>query len=95
MNPSAVTPSVGRSAESAASAETFVDDLRIEQAHCPTCARSVPVEAPLCLDGHGRDCPERVCTRCGAALLVHVTLALVDTPTVASAARRATARRAA
>jgi hypothetical protein len=38
--------------------------------HCPTCVRYRPVEPPPCADGHGADCPERLCTACGTALLV-------------------------
>lgn len=38
--------------------------------YCPTCARQQPVEAPPCTDGHGPECPERVCTVCAGALLV-------------------------
>lgn len=37
--------------------------------HCPICARQQPVEVPPCIDGHGAECPERVCTVCGTALL--------------------------
>jgi hypothetical protein len=52
--------------------------LGIEEAPCPVCAKSVPVEAPECIDGHGRDCPERLCTLCGSALLVHPLLSVVS-----------------
>jgi hypothetical protein len=63
-----------------------------EEAQCPVCAKSVPVEAPVCLDGHGHDCPERLCTLCGSALLVHALLSIVPaSPPV----RRPSARRAA
>lgn len=37
---------------------------------CTTCGDDVAFEQPGCLDGHGTDCPEWVCTQCGAALLV-------------------------
>lgn len=37
---------------------------------CTTCGGDVAFEQPGCLDGHGTDCPEWACTRCGAALLV-------------------------
>lgn len=36
---------------------------------CPTCRDERPFEQPPCPDGH-HDCPEWVCTDCGAALLV-------------------------
>lgn len=43
--------------------------------HCPDCAQVRPAEAPPCPDGHGAECPERVCTVCGAALLVGASFA--------------------
>ncbi|MFY1595303.1 hypothetical protein [Micromonospora sp. WMMD737] len=38
--------------------------------YCDTCEGVEPFEAPPCADGHGADCPELVCTGCGAAVLV-------------------------
>lgn len=38
--------------------------------YCDTCEGVVLFEAPFCGDGHGADCPELVCTGCGAAVLV-------------------------
>ncbi|MFE9652279.1 hypothetical protein [Micromonospora sp. NPDC006431] len=38
--------------------------------HCDTCEGVALFEAPPCVDGHGADCPELVCTGCGAALLI-------------------------
>ncbi|MFG1801246.1 hypothetical protein ACGFI4_13880 [Micromonospora carbonacea] len=38
--------------------------------HCDTCEGVRPFETPPCADGHGVDCPELVCTGCGAALLI-------------------------
>lgn len=38
--------------------------------HCDACQDVVPFEAPPCVDGHGADCPELVCTGCGAAVLI-------------------------
>ncbi|MET8837392.1 hypothetical protein ABZV78_26245 [Micromonospora sp. NPDC004540] len=38
--------------------------------HCDTCEGVVLFEAPPCVDGHGADCPELVCTGCGAAVLI-------------------------
>lgn len=37
---------------------------------CPVCGRRSPVEIPPCADGHDEDCPDRICSRCGAALFV-------------------------
>ena len=36
------------------------------------CAECGPIgfEAVECVDGHGRDCPDLVCTGCGAVLVV-------------------------
>ncbi|MGN6608263.1 MAG: hypothetical protein ACTHMS_14770 [Jatrophihabitans sp.] len=36
-----------------------------EYLFCPLCAQETLVEAPPCPDGHGSDCPERLCTDCG------------------------------
>ncbi|MEU4778821.1 hypothetical protein [Micromonospora sp. NPDC023633] len=38
--------------------------------YCDTCEGVEPFEAPPCADGHGADCPELLCTGCGAAVLV-------------------------
>ncbi len=37
---------------------------------CPACTQPRAFERPPCPDGHGRDCPELVCTACGCALLL-------------------------
>ncbi|MEV8507592.1 hypothetical protein AB0368_22620 [Actinoplanes sp. NPDC051475] len=34
---------------------------------CIICDAEMPFEVPPCGDGHDKDCPELVCTRCGAA----------------------------
>lgn len=44
--------------------------MRSEFRHCGSCGGEQRFETPPCVDGHGADCPERVCTRCGTALLV-------------------------
>ncbi|HEY9388805.1 MAG TPA: hypothetical protein VIR27_03415 [Mycobacteriales bacterium] len=44
--------------------------MRTESRHCGYCGDERPFETPPCADGHGVDCPERVCTHCGTALLV-------------------------
>jgi hypothetical protein len=38
--------------------------------YCSTCGDDRLFERPPCRDGHGADCPERVCTGCGAAVLI-------------------------
>ncbi len=38
--------------------------------HCDVCQGVRPFEAPPCVDGHDADCPELVCTGCGAAVLI-------------------------
>ena len=37
---------------------------------CIICDREMLFEVPPCADGHEKDCPELVCTRCGAAELL-------------------------
>jgi hypothetical protein len=54
--------------------------------YCPECARDSAVEAPPCADGHGADCPERICVTCGTALLLDPELVGTGTP---APARRA------
>ena len=42
---------------------------------CVICNGDMLFEVPPCADGHDDECPELVCTRCGAAeLLVPVTV---------------------
>jgi hypothetical protein len=48
----------------------------IDEALCPVCHRLCALEAPTCANGHGSECPERLCTECGAALFVHGSLTL-------------------
>ncbi|MEV0940579.1 hypothetical protein [Micromonospora wenchangensis] len=38
--------------------------------YCDTCGGVQPFETPPCADGHGVDCPELLCTGCGAAVLI-------------------------
>ncbi|MEV1333039.1 hypothetical protein AB0J20_26100 [Micromonospora costi] len=38
--------------------------------YCDSCEGVQPFEAPPCVDGHGADCPELICTGCGAAVLI-------------------------
>jgi hypothetical protein len=37
---------------------------------CVICDTELPFETPPCADGHAEDCPELLCTRCGAAEIV-------------------------
>ncbi|MEU4378184.1 hypothetical protein [Micromonospora echinofusca] len=60
--------------------------------YCDTCEGVEPFETPPCADGHGADCPELVCTGCGAAVLVP---GVVFHLARRSGRRRAAARRAA
>ncbi|MEV0154591.1 hypothetical protein AB0H57_12735 [Micromonospora sp. NPDC050686] len=38
--------------------------------HCETCEGVRSFETPPCVDGHGADCPELICTGCGTAVLI-------------------------
>lgn len=61
---------------------TVIDMTTERFLHCPDCAADrlfTPVE---CLDGHGAECPELVCTSCDAAVL------LAPVPAPARPARR-------
>ncbi|GAA0213078.1 hypothetical protein GCM10009527_006260 [Actinomadura nitritigenes] len=46
--------------------------------HCSTCGDEREFEQPPCPDGHGAECPERVCVECGAAVLVDPPLTSPD-----------------
>lgn len=37
---------------------------------CPVCGRVDTLVAPACAEGHGADCPDRICVSCGTALFV-------------------------
>jgi hypothetical protein len=37
---------------------------------CPTCGQVCEAVTPDCGDGHGADCPDRVCLECGTALFL-------------------------
>ncbi|TMM39594.1 MAG: hypothetical protein E6F99_05045 [Actinobacteria bacterium] len=37
---------------------------------CLTCGSVTGFEQPPCADAHDQDCPEWICQRCGAAVLV-------------------------
>jgi hypothetical protein len=53
---------------------------------CPSCGTVQPADRPDCADGHGSDCPDRICSVC-------LTAVFVDPRLVARATRR-TPRRA-
>ncbi|MET7878270.1 hypothetical protein [Micromonospora profundi] len=38
--------------------------------YCDVCVGVALFEAPPCVDSHGTDCPELVCTDCGAAVVI-------------------------
>jgi hypothetical protein len=43
-------------------------------ADCPVCGRRGTVVTPdYCSDGHGDECPDRICLDCGGALTVGTT----------------------
>ncbi|MEU8087012.1 hypothetical protein AB0B57_25780 [Micromonospora sp. NPDC049101] len=52
--------------------------------YCDVCEDVAPFEAPPCVDGHDTDCPELICTGCGAA----VVIATVAFPVTRLAERR-------
>ncbi len=37
---------------------------------CSTCADDRTFEQPMCVEGHGGDCPEWCCLECGSALFL-------------------------
>jgi hypothetical protein len=55
---------------------------------CPDCGTERPFERPGCVDGHGPDCSDRVCTECGLVVVVGLIWA-PDAPPAASPARAA------
>ncbi|MGA8116164.1 MAG: hypothetical protein WCA46_21095 [Actinocatenispora sp.] len=65
-------------------------DATLWELPCSTCGGLMPFEQPECADGHGTDCPEWCCVRCGEALLIGSSgQALAEDAT--SAGRRADA----
>jgi hypothetical protein len=42
----------------------------LETLDCSTCGQPMLFEPVDCGDGHGEDCPDRVCVGCGAVLVV-------------------------
>jgi hypothetical protein len=62
-------------------------------ADCPLCGHSDALVAPDCTEGHGADCPDRVCMACGSALFVDPAVA-VSAQTAKTARTAPTARTA-
>ncbi len=49
-----------------------VDGLdMLSELPCSRCGTTTLFEQPECLDGHGADCPEWCCIRCGEAVLTN------------------------
>lgn len=44
--------------------------MRDRQMHCKTCQGETLFQVPPCDDAHDDDCPELICTGCGAAVLI-------------------------
>lgn len=42
----------------------------LETLDCLTCGSPMPFEPVDCVDGHGDDCPDRVCVACGFVVVV-------------------------
>jgi len=49
-------------------------DPDLELALCPVCGDERRTEQPVCPDGHGDDCPDRICVDCGTALFLDPVL---------------------
>jgi hypothetical protein len=47
------------------------DPALLFAADCPVCGRGGTVVTPdYCSDGHGAECPDRICVDCGSALFI-------------------------
>ncbi|GAB3941785.1 hypothetical protein [Micromonospora vulcania] len=62
--------------------------------YCDVCEGVTPFAAPPCVDGHGTDCPELICARCGSAVVI-ATFAFRATRLADRRRHRLTPRRAA
>ncbi len=69
-------------------------EVQLDHRYCPTCESEQLFEAPLCQDGHGKNCPDLACVACGTALFV-VVISDTASPVAASARESANARRTA
>jgi hypothetical protein len=45
---------------------------------CAVCGRVRLLVAPPCTEGHGADCPDRICAECGTAVFLNPVLASAD-----------------
>jgi hypothetical protein len=55
--------------------------VRDRELRCVVCDVEMPFETPPCIDGHAEECPELLCTRCGAAEIVApVTIRVLLSP---------------
>lgn len=55
--------------------------MRNREQRCIVCDVELPFETPPCTDGHDDECPELLCTRCGAAEIVApVTIRMLLSP---------------
>jgi hypothetical protein len=55
--------------------------VRDRELRCVVCDTELPFETPPCADGHDEECPELLCTRCGAAEIVApVTIRMLLSP---------------
>jgi hypothetical protein len=55
--------------------------VRDRELRCIICDTEMPFETPPCADGHEEECPELLCTRCGAAEIVApVTIRVLLSP---------------
>ncbi|MEU1683076.1 hypothetical protein ABZ422_28855 [Micromonospora zamorensis] len=63
--------------------------------YCDVCEGVAPFEVPPCVDGHGADCPELICTGCGAAVVLVTAIAVPVTQLAGSRRRQPTRRHAA
>ena len=62
---------VSRSRRGGASAfDSRFSFVLLESHDCAVCGQAMPFEAPICDDGHEDACPDRICTGCGAVLVV-------------------------
>jgi len=46
--------------------------VRDRELRCAICRTEMPFETPPCVDGHEDDCPELLCTRCGANREIYI-----------------------
>lgn len=53
---------------------------------CPMCGGPQLLEVPDCPDGHGAQCPDRVCAGCGSALFLDPPMISTRRPGVPHAA---------